>query len=190
MTEEPSRPMHRVLKPRSHWNQLALPPEQLDLLHQVADQVRHRQEAGETKGIAVLLAGPPGTGKTTAAKAIAGALQRDLFHVDLSAVVSHYIDETEKHLDQVFAAAEASGAVLFFDEADALFGKRTEVKDSHDRYANLEAAHLLQQIEASSGLTLLATNHKQALDPAFLRRLRFIIDFPPPAVPAIPRLVP
>ncbi|NWJ40261.1 MAG: AAA family ATPase [Geothrix sp.] len=200
MTQEPSSPMHRVIKPRACWDQLVLPPEQLDLLHQVTDQVRHRQKVQETRGfaermprgqgIAVLFAGGPGTGRSTAAKAIAGALQRDLFRVDLSAVVSKYIGETEKNLRQLFAAAEASEAVLFFDEADALFGRRSEVKDSHDRYANLEVAYLLQEMEAYSGLAILATNHKQALDPAFLRRLRFVIDFPPPTVPVIPRLVP
>lgn len=190
MTQEPSGPMHRVLKPRPHWKQLALPPEHLELLRQVTDQVRHRQEAQEAKGFAVLFAGGPGSGKSTAARAIAGALQRDLFQVDLSAVVSKYIGETEKNLDQVFAAAEAAGAVLYFDEADALFGKRSEVKDSHDRYANLDAAYLLQRLEAHSGLVILTANHKQAIDPAFLRRLRFVIDFPPSAVPVVPRLVP
>lgn len=178
MTQEPSGPMHRVIKSRTRWEQLVLPPEQLELLHQIAEQVGHRQKVEEIRGFAVLFAGGPGTGRSTAAKVIAGALQRDLFHVDLSAVVSKYIGETEKNLDQVFAAAEASGAILFFDEGDALFGKRSEVKDSHDRYANLEVAHLLQRMEAYSGLAILATNRKQALDPAFLRRLRFVIDFP------------
>ena len=178
MTQDPSGPMHRVIKSRTRWEQLVLPPEQLDLLHHVADQLRHRQKVEETLGFAVLFAGGPGTGRSTAAKVIAGDLQRDLFHVNLSAVVSKYIGETEKNLDQVFAAAEASDAVLFFDEAEALFRKRSEVKDSHDRYANLEVAYLLQRMEAHSGLAILATNRKQAIDPAFLRRLRFVIDFP------------
>jgi SpoVK/Ycf46/Vps4 family AAA+-type ATPase len=190
MTQAPSGPLHRALKPRPQWTQLALPPEQRELLHQITEHVGHQQKAQDAKGLVVLFAGGPGSGKTTAARAIAGALRRDLFWVDLSAVVDKYIGETEKNLDQLFAAAEAASAVLLFDEADALFGQRSEVKDSHDRYANLEVAYLLRRLEAHSGLVILTANRKQAIDPAFLRRLRFVIDFPPSAVPVVPRLVP
>ena len=131
-------------------------------------------------GISALFAGDSGTGKTMAAEVIANDLRLDLYRIDLSAVVSKYIGETEKNLRRVFDAAEDGGAILFFDEADALFGKRSEVKDSHDRYANIEINYLLQRMEAYRGLAILATNMKSALDPAFLRRLRFIVNFPFP----------
>src|SRR6185369_16669411 len=131
-------------------------------------------------GISALFAGDSGTGKTMAAEGIANQLQLDLYRIDLSAVVSKYIGETEKNLRRLFDAAENGGAILFFDEADALFGKRSEVKDSHDRYANIEINYLLQRIEAYRGLAILATNMKGALDQAFLRRLRFLVDFPYP----------
>lgn len=128
----------------------------------------------------MLFAGPSGTGKTLAAEILANELELDLFRIDLSGVVSKYIGETEKNLRRVFDAAEEGGAVLLFDEADALFGKRSEVKDSHDRYANVEVSYLLQRMEAYRGLAILATNMKEALDPAFLRRLRFVVQFPFP----------
>ena len=131
-------------------------------------------------GISALFAGDSGTGKTMAAEGIAKKLRLDLYRIDLSAVVSKYIGETEKNLRRMFDAAEDGGAILFFDEADALFGKRSEVKDSHDRYANIEVNYLLQRIEAYRGLAILATNMKDALDQAFLRRLRFVVDFPYP----------
>ena len=131
-------------------------------------------------GISALFAGESGTGKTMAAEVLANELRLDLYRIDLSAVVSKYIGETEKNLRRLFDAAEDGGAILFFDEADALFGKRSEVKDSHDRYANIEINYLLQRMEAYRGLAILATNMKSALDPAFLRRLRFIVDFPFP----------
>ena len=115
-----------------------------------------------------------------AAEVLAHELGLDLYRIDLSAVVSKYIGETEKNLRRLFDAAEDGGAILFFDEADALFGKRSEVKDSHDRYANIEVNYLLQRMEAYRGLAILATNMKDALDPAFLRRLRFVVDFPFP----------
>ncbi len=127
-----------------------------------------------------LFVGPKGTGKTLAAEVIANQLGKDLFHIDLSKVVSKYIGETEKNLARVFAAAEDADAVLFFDEADALFGKRSEVRDSHDRYANIEIAYLLQRLESYEGVAILATNRKKDLDAAFLRRLRFIVEFPAP----------
>jgi SpoVK/Ycf46/Vps4 family AAA+-type ATPase len=127
----------------------------------------------------VLFHGPSGTGKTLAAVAIARELGTNLLRVDLASVISKYIGETEKHLDAVFNDAEQSGGVLLIEEADALFGKRSEVKDSHDRHANIEVSYLLQRIEACSGLVILTTNKRQNIDDAFLRRLRFVIEFPP-----------
>src|SRR5262249_18592845 len=131
-------------------------------------------------GISALFAGTSGTGKTMAAEVLANALRLDLYRIDLSSVVSKYIGETEKNLRRVVDAAEEGGAILFFDEADALFGKRSEVKDSHDRYANIEINYLLQRMESYRGLAVLATNMKSALDSAFLRRIRFVINFPFP----------
>jgi SpoVK/Ycf46/Vps4 family AAA+-type ATPase len=133
-------------------------------------------------GISALFTGAPGTGKTMAAEVLANALRLSLYRIDLSAVVSKYIGETEKNLRRLFDAAEDGGAILFFDEADALFGKRSEVKDSHDRYANIEVNYLLQRMESYGGLAILATNMKAALDPAFLRRIRFVVNFPIPTV--------
>jgi SpoVK/Ycf46/Vps4 family AAA+-type ATPase len=124
--------------------------------------------------------GPSGTGKTLATEVLADELRLDLYRIDLAAVVSKYIGETEKNLRRVFDAAEESGAILLFDEADALFGKRSEVKDSHDRYANIEVSYLLQRMEAYRGLAILTTNMKSALDSAFLRRIRFVVQFPFP----------
>jgi SpoVK/Ycf46/Vps4 family AAA+-type ATPase len=130
--------------------------------------------------VSALFAGASGTGKTLAAEVLAAQLRLDLYRIDLSQVVSKYIGETEKNLRRVFDAAEGGGAVLLFDEADALFGKRSEVKDSHDRYANIEVSYLLQRMEAYRGLAILTTNMKEALDPAFLRRIRFVLHFPFP----------
>jgi SpoVK/Ycf46/Vps4 family AAA+-type ATPase len=132
-------------------------------------------------GLGALFTGSSGAGKTVAAAAIARQLGRQLHVVDLSGVVSKYIGETEKNLNRIFDQAAVSDAVLLLDEADALFGKRSEVKDSHDRYANQEVSYLLQRIEAYAGLVILATNQQTNIDPAFLRRLRFIVDFPVPA---------
>ena len=167
-----------------------LPAEQTTLLHQIAQQVEQRHTVYEDwgfaakmnrgLGISALFAGDSGTGKTMAAEVIANDLQLNLYRIDLSAVVNKYIGETEKNLRRLFDAAEDGGAILFFDEADALFGKRSEVKDSHDRYANIEINYLLQRMEAYRGLAILATNMKGALDPAFMRRLRFIVNFPFP----------
>ena len=131
-------------------------------------------------GIGALFAGRSGTGKTMAAEVLANALRLNLYRIDLSAVVSKYIGETEKNLRRLFDAAEDGGTILFFDEADAIFGKRSEVKDSHDRYANIEINYLLQRMEAYRGLAILATNMKSALDAAFMRRLRFVVNFPVP----------
>jgi len=167
-----------------------LPPAEVALLRQIANQVRlrskvydgwgFRQEMNRGLGISALFAGESGTGKTMAAEVIANDLGLSLYRIDLSAVVSKYIGETEKNLRRLFDTAEDGGAILFFDEADALFGKRSEVKDSHDRYANIEINYLLQRIESYRGLAILATNMKSALDKAFLRRLRFIVNFPFP----------
>ena len=159
-------------------------------LQQITEQVRHRsrvyddwgyrERLSRGLGVTALFSGASGTGKTMAAEIIANALALDLYRIDLSAVVSKYIGETEKNLRRLFDAAESGGAVLFFDEADALFGKRSEVRDSHDRYANIEVNYLLQRMESYRGLAILATNMKGALDDAFMRRLRFVIDFPHP----------
>src|ERR1051326_5255082 len=131
-------------------------------------------------GLNALFAGGSGTGKTMAAEIIAAELNLDLYQIDLASVVSKYIGESEKNLRRVFDAADESGAILLFDEADALFGKRSEVRDSHDRYANLEISYLLQRMEAYRGVAILTTNMQHALDPAFLRRIRFIVQFPFP----------
>ena len=175
---------------KAHWDQLVLPSEQTTLLHQITDQVARRNRVYEDwgfrkrmnrgLGISALFTGESGTGKTMAAEVIANALELDLYRIDLSGVVSKYIGETEKNLRKLFDAAEDSGAILLFDEADALFGKRSEVKDSHDRYANIEINYLLQRMETYRGLAILASNMKSALDKAFVRRLRFIVDFPVP----------
>ncbi len=172
------------------WGDLVLPEEQLDVLRQLAAQVRQGQRVvrdwgfgalgGRGLGTTALFAGPSGTGKTTAAEVLANDLRLDLYCVDLAMVVDKYIGETEKHLSRIFDAAEGSGVVLLFDEADALFGKRSEVRDSHDRYANVEVAYLLQRVEEYRGLAILTTNARTAIDPAFLRRLRFVVTFPFP----------
>jgi ATPase family protein associated with various cellular activities (AAA)/winged helix domain-containing protein len=173
------------------WDDIVLPAAARAQLEEIAAQVRHRATVYEDwqfarrlprgRGVTVLFAGPSGTGKTMAAEVLARELDLDLYRIDLAGVVNKYIGETEKNLRRIFAAAEESGAILFFDEADALFGKRTDVRDSHDRYANIEIDYLLQRMEAYTGLAILATNRKSALDRAFLRRLRFLVDFPFPA---------
>jgi SpoVK/Ycf46/Vps4 family AAA+-type ATPase len=170
---------------------LALPKAETEQLRQVAVQAaRHKTISGArgvdrkskpNPGLRALFTGASGTGKTTAAEVIAGELKCVLYRIDLSQVVSKYIGETEKNLRRLFDDAEAGGAILFFDEADALFGKRSEVKDSHDRYANIEVSYLLQRIESYRGLVIFATERKAALDSAFLRRLRYVVNFRPPA---------
>ena len=138
------------------------------------------RKLAQGKGVTALFAGPSGTGKTMAAEVIAGELGLDLYKIDLAGVVSKYIGETEKNLDRIFAAAEDANAILFFDEADALFGKRSEVRDAHDRYANIEIAYLLQKMEEYDGVAILATNLRSNLDEAFVRRLAFTVHFPFP----------
>jgi len=178
------------IEPCHTWDDIVLPSDVRQQLEEIADQVANRHRVYVTwgfgdklsrgRGISALFAGPSGTGKTLAAEILARHLGLDLYRVDLSCVVSKYIGETEKNLRRVFDAAEQSGAILFFDEADALFGKRTEIRDSHDRYANVEIDYLLQRMEEYRGLAILATNMKSHLDAAFLRRLRFLVDFPFP----------
>ncbi|MEM6398647.1 MAG: ATP-binding protein [Cyanobacteria bacterium P01_D01_bin.116] len=177
--------------PHATWDDLVLPEPQRQTLKAITAQVKQRLQVYEKwefitgsrgLGISALFAGASGTGKTMAAEVLANELRLDLYRIDLSQVVNKYIGETEKNLRQVFDAAETSGAILLFDEADALFGKRSEVKDSHDRYANIEVSYLLQRMEAYRGLAILTTNLKNALDTAFLRRLRFVVQFPFPDI--------
>jgi AAA+ superfamily predicted ATPase len=175
---------------RVTWDDLVLPERTMAPLREIAVHVRRRTRVYEEWGFAAkssrglgvgaMFAGPSGTGKTLAAEVLANELRLDLYRIDLSQVVSKYIGETEKNLRRVFDAAEDGGAVLLFDEADALFGRRSEVKDSHDRYANIEVSYLLQRMEEYRGLAILTTNRKDALDPAFLRRIRFVVPFPFP----------
>ena len=180
------------IDPKAGWDDIKLPDNERNLLHQIADQVAQRSTVYDDWGfrermnrglsISALFAGESGTGKTMAAEVIANELGLSLYRIDLSAVVSKYIGETEKNLRKLFDAAEDGGAILFFDEADALFGRRSEVKDSHDRYANIEVNYLLQRLESFHGLAILATNMKSALDSSFLRRIRFVVNFPFPGV--------
>jgi ATPase family associated with various cellular activities (AAA) len=178
------------LEPHGAWNDLILPDQQIETLQQIVVHVRYRAIVNEHWGFAarherglglsVLFSGTTGTGKTMAAEIIAAELDLDLYRIDLASVVSKYIGETEKNLRRIFDAAEESSAILLFDEADALFGKRSEVRDSHDRYANLEVSYLLQRIESYRGVAILTTNMQHALDSAFMRRIRFIVQFPFP----------
>jgi hypothetical protein len=182
---------HRI-DTKARWQDLVLPDAHKDVLHTIAAHVRSRMQVYEKwgfaeqssrgLGIAAIFSGESGTGKTMAAEVIAGELDLDLYRIDLSSVVSKYIGETEKNLRRIFDAAEGVGAILLFDEADALFGKRSEVKDSRDRYANLEVSYLLQRMEAYRGLAILTTNLADSIDAAFSRRVRFILDFPFPGV--------
>jgi SpoVK/Ycf46/Vps4 family AAA+-type ATPase len=175
---------------RATWDDLVLADDAVETLRQLAGHVRHHyrvvhdwgfgMRSSRSMGTSALFAGPSGTGKTMAAEVLASHLRLDLYRVDLSGTVSKYIGETEKNLRRIFDAAEQGGVVLLFDEADALFGKRSEVKDSRDRYANIEVSYLLQRMEQYSGLAILTTNREDDLDPAFARRLRFIIRFPFP----------
>jgi ATPase family associated with various cellular activities (AAA) len=178
------------IPPTANWENLVLPDAQREILREVAAHVRQRMTVYQTwgfraknargLGISALFAGSSGTGKTLAAEVLAQELRLDLYRIDLSSVVSKYIGETEKNLRRVFDAAESGGAILLFDEADALFGKRSEVKDARDRYANIEVSYLLQRMESYPGLAILTTNLKSAIDPAFLRRIRFVTQFPFP----------
>jgi len=178
------------IEARFRWDDLVLPSDRMRQLREIADGFKYRTRVFDEwgfgaklslgKGLAALFTGASGTGKTMAAEVVAGELGLDLYKIDLSAVVSKFIGETEKNLAKIFAEAEASNAILFFDEADALFGKRSEVRDSHDRYANIETAYLLQRLEAYEGLVILATNFKKNMDEAFVRRLQHVIEFSMP----------
>jgi ATP-dependent 26S proteasome regulatory subunit len=178
------------IKPMAVWEDLVLPDLQVNILREVAVHIRQRMKVYDAwgfaskssrgLGISALFAGVSGTGKTMAAEVLANDLHLDLYRIDLSQVVSKYIGETEKNLRRVFDTAEEGGAILLFDEADALFGKRSEVKDSHDRYANVEVSYLLQRMEDYRGLAILTTNLKDAIDTAFMRRIRFVVQFPFP----------
>lgn len=181
------------VKPFYSWDMMVLPMDQTDQLREICRQMKHRslvygkwgfdKRLSLGKGMNVMFAGPPGVGKTMAAEVIASELSLELYKIDVSQIVSKYIGETEKNLSQIFKEAETSNAILFFDEADALFGKRSEVKDAHDRYANVETSYLLQKMEEYTGIVILATNLSQNLDEAFLRRLHFRVEFPFPEKP-------
>ncbi|MCI3920989.1 ATP-binding protein [Paenibacillus sp. TRM 82003] len=178
------------LEPKYDWNDLILPEEPKGLLRQACNRLLHRhvvfgdwgfeRKFAYGKGISMLFTGPPGTGKTMSALVMAKEMDAELYRIDLSRLVSKYIGETEKNLSEIFDEAQLSGAILFFDEADALFGKRSEVKDAHDKYANMETSYLLQKMEEYDGLTILATNFAQNLDEAFTRRINFIVKYPFP----------
>lgn len=183
----------RKVTPRYTWEQMILPADELAKLNEIVAVVKHRHQVLEvmgvgrqlapSSGVMTLFSGPPGTGKTMAAEVMAGHLQLDLYKIELSGVVSKYIGETEKNLERIFSEAANSNAILFFDEADALFGKRSEVKDAHDRYANIEVAYLLQRMELYEGVTILATNLRANLDEAFARRFFRTVEFPFPKPP-------
>ena len=178
------------VEPRATWDDLQLPPDTRAQLHELVDLVAHRERIWDAggfgrstargRGVSALFAGASGTGKTTAAEVVAGALGLDLYRIDLAGLVSKWVGETEKNLDRVFAAAQGANAVLLFDEADAIFGKRSEIHDAHDRYANVEIAYLLQRIEDYDGVAILTSNLRHHLDEAFLRRLTCAITFPIP----------
>ena len=177
----------RTLKTELSWKDLVLPPATLKQLEEVAQWVEHRQQVSPghpakrlKPGYKALFHGPPGTGKTLTASLIGKRTGRQVYSIDLSALLSKYAGETEKNVELLFEQANQKDAILFFDEADALFGKKTTVKDAHDRYANQEVAYLLQKIEDYEGLIILSANMKNNIDPSFLRRFRFIIQFPFP----------
>jgi SpoVK/Ycf46/Vps4 family AAA+-type ATPase len=178
------------ITPHNRWDDIVLPVDKLQQMKEICNYVKYRslvydewgfdRKLSLGKGLNILFAGPSGTGKTMAADIIAGELRLDLYKIDLSTVVSKYIGETEKNLSRIFAEAETSNAILFFDEADALFGRRSEVRDSHDRYANIEISYLLQKMEEYDGVVILATNLRKNMDDAFVRRMHFTIEFPFP----------
>jgi SpoVK/Ycf46/Vps4 family AAA+-type ATPase len=182
----------RKLSPRHRWTDIVLPPNALGQLRELCAHVKHRQTVFSDwgfdrklslgKGICALFCGPSGVGKTMAVEVVAHELQLEVFKIDLANVVSKYIGETEKNLAKVFEEAEASNSILFFDEADALFGKRSEVKDAHDRYANIEINYLLQRMEEFEGLVIMASNLRKNIDDGFFRRMQFVVEFPFPDV--------
>ena len=179
-----------LIHPKYDWEDLILPFEAKSQVRNAVNQIKYRhivfgewgfeKKLSYGKGLSMLFAGPPGTGKTMAAQIVANQLDLEIYKIDLSQVISKYIGETEKNLNEIFTEAKSSSAILFFDETDALFGKRSEVKDSHDKYANLETSYLLQKMEEYDGITVLATNYLQNIDEAFIRRISYIIKFPFP----------
>ncbi len=179
------------IKPHYGWDDIVLPNDRLQQLRELCNYVKHRARVYDEwgfsrklslgKGVNILCAGSSGTGKTMAAEIIANELALDLYKIDLSTVVSKYIGETEKNLSRIFTEAETSNAILFFDEADALFGKRSEIRDAHDRYANIEVSYLLQKMEEYEGVVILATNFRKNMDDAFVRRMHFTVEFPFPS---------
>jgi SpoVK/Ycf46/Vps4 family AAA+-type ATPase len=184
------RELGQKIESQYNWEDLVLPRRSQEALREIFFSVKHHHTVYETwgfdsklamnKGVNALFYGPSGTGKTMAAQVLTNELKLDLYRIDLATVVSKYIGETEKNLSRVFAAAQASNAILFFDEADALFGKRSGVKDAHDRYANIEVAYLLQKMEDYDGIAILATNLRSNIDEAFARRLHHTVEFPFP----------
>jgi len=183
----------RKIQPKVAWEDIVLQRDQMTQLREIANYVKYRhivfadwnfeQKVSLGKGLNILFAGPSGTGKTMASEIIANELGLDLYKIDLSTVISKYIGETEKNLDRIFTEARNSNSILFFDEADAVFGKRSEVRDSHDRYANIEVAYLLQKMEEYDGIVILATNLRKNLDEGFARRMHFSVEFPLPEEP-------
>jgi SpoVK/Ycf46/Vps4 family AAA+-type ATPase len=180
----------RKITPNYKWADIVLPSDQLQVLREICDQVKHRARVYDEwgfdkkislgKGLNIVFAGPSGTGKTMSAEIIGSELKMDIYKIDLSTVVSKYIGETEKNLDKIFSEARESNGILFFDEADSIFGKRSEVKDAHDRYANIETGYLLQKMEEYDGIVILATNLRKNLDEAFVRRMHFMLEYPFP----------
>lgn len=180
----------RKIDPTYDWDDIVLPKDQMEQLCEICSYVKHYhtvygnwgfgRKLSRSRGLNILFAGPSGTGKTMAAEIMANELGLDLYRIDLSAIVSKYIGETEKNLDRIFREGQSSNAILFFDEADALFGKRSEVRDSHDRYANIEVAYLLQKMEEYDGVVIMATNLRKNMDEAFARRMHFTVEFPIP----------
>jgi len=191
-TSDQLRDHAQKIEPHHDWGDLVLPADQIAQLHEMCDQMKYRyvvlgewgfdRKLSMGKGLNALFAGPSGTGKTMAAEVIARDLGLDLYKIDLSTVMSKYVGETEKNLERIFTAARNSNAILFFDEADALFGKRSEVRDAHDRYANVEISYLLQRMEAYDGLVILTSNLSKNMDEAFVRRMHFTVEFPYPDV--------
>jgi len=178
-TSDPLTSLAQKIESRATLETIPLAESQKQVLSDISTNARDSRSQPGGNAI-VLFAGVNRTGKTSAAEVIAGDLKRDLYRVDLNKIVSKYIGETEKNLNRLFDAAESAGAILFFDEAEALFGKRGEVKDSHDRYANLEISYLLQRLESFDGLVILGTNNEEDTPEKFRRRIRFVMDFPPP----------
>jgi hypothetical protein len=186
----PASSLARRIQLKHRWSDLVLPGPQIEQLSAICSQAKHasivygewrfEHKLSLGRGLNAMFTGQPGTGKTMAAEVIAADLGVDLLKIDLSQIVSKYIGETEKNLRELFDSAASANAILFFDEADALLGKRSDVRDAHDRYANTETAYLLQKMEEYPGITILATNLRQNMDAAFTRRMRFIVDFPFP----------